>query len=70
MGTKWGVRAQDPFSESPPPTTRDPGWFQGPGLEKLGVPQGHLRMKDSIWDQVPGSVEEDGLWGLAEGRRT
>lgn len=64
MGTKQGVRAQDPSPGSLPPTSRDPGWFQGLGLEKAGVPQGHLRM------DVPGSVEEGGLWGLAEGRMT
>lgn len=61
MGTEQGVRAQDPSPETPSPTARGPGWFQRLGVEKPGVPQGHLRMEDSIWDQVPGSIEEGGL---------
>lgn len=71
MGTERAVRAQDPSSAEPPlPTARDPGWFQGLGLGEAGVPQGHRRMEDSIWDQVPGNVGEGGLWGPTGGRKT
>lgn len=34
------------------------------------VPHFHLKMEDIIWDQVPGSVREVGLWGPSGGRRT
>lgn len=64
MGTKQGVRAQDPSLGTLPPTSRGPGWFQGLGLETAGIPQGHLRM------DVLGDVEEGDLWGLAERRMT
>ena len=71
MGTEQGVSAQDPSPEPPlARTARDLRWLQGLGLEEAGVPQGHLRMEDSIWDQISGSVGGGCLWGPTGARRT
>ena len=74
MGTEQGVSAQDPSPEPPlARTARDLRWLQGLGLEEAGVPQGHLRMEDSIWDQISGSVgggasgDQQGQGGLPPG---
>lgn len=67
--TEERFRTQDPSPEPPPSTAGDPGMVSGSGSRESWGPIGSSENGRQPWDQIPGNVGEDGLWGLAGGIR-